>query len=259
MQMTDQGSVPTHGPDVAVAARGVNDGQRTEMAIGAGGVPLTVSRPDGVVRGGVIVVQEAYGVNAHIAAVTRKLAGQGYLAVAPHLYHRAGDLTPDTFAAARPLLTGLTGDEMAGDLTAALEFLLGAGVDDDRIGIVGFCMGGTVALWAAATLPVAAAVTFYGAGITKPRWPGVPAGLESAASLRAPWLGLYGDADTSISTEEVEALRSTLGSSGVAAQIVRYPGAGHAFATDPASPHHVPEAAADAWNRALGWFDAHLR
>jgi carboxymethylenebutenolidase len=256
MQMTDQGSVPTHGPDVAVAP--MSSGPSTVTVTGADGVPLTVSRPDGAIRGGVIVLQEAYGVNAHIAAVTAKLAGQGYLAVAPHLYHRAGDPTPDTFAAARPLLTGLTGDGIAVDLAAALEYLTSEDVDD-RIGVVGFCMGGTVALWAAATLPVAAAVTFYGAGISSPRWPGVPAGLESAASLRAPWLGLYGDADTSISTKEVEALRSTLGSSGVAAQIVRYPGAGHAFATDPASPKHVPEAAADAWTRALGWFDAHLR
>jgi carboxymethylenebutenolidase len=259
MQMTDQGSVPAHGPDVVVAPLEVNNGPGTVTMAGANGVPLTVSRPDGVVRGGVIVVQEAYGVNAHIAAVTAKLAGQGYVAVAPHLYHRAGDPTPDTFAAARPLLTRLNGDEMAVDLAAALDHLTGEGVDDDRIGIVGFCMGGTVALWAAATLPVAAAVTFYGAGISSPRWPGVPAGLESAASLRAPWLGLYGDADSSITIKEVEALRSTLGSSGVAAQIVRYPGAGHAFATDPASPKQVPEAAADAWSRALSWFDAHLR
>lgn len=257
--MTDQGSVPTHGPDVAAAVHHRHGDERTTLMTGAGGVPLTVSQPDGVVRGGVIVVQEAYGVNQHIEAVTRKLAGQGYLAVAPHLYHRAGDPTPDTFAAARPLLTRLNGDHIAVDLAAALDHLVGCAVDDDRIGIVGFCMGGTVALWAASTLPVAAAVTFYGGGISSPRWPGVPAGLESAAALRAPWLGLYGDADTSISTKEVEELRSTLGSSGVAAQIVRYPDAGHAFATDPASPNHVPEAAADAWNRTLGWFDAHLR
>lgn len=226
---------------------------------GRSGVPLTVSRPDGPVRGGVIVVQEAWGVNAHIGSVTAKLAAQGYLAAAPHLYHRVGDPAVDDFNAARPLLAGLNGADLTADLGDALAFLADEGVADDRIGIVGFCMGGTVALWAAATLPVAAAVTFYGSGITKPRWSGVPAGLELAGRLRAPWLGFYGDKDRSIPVEDVEALRSALGSAGVAATILRYPDAGHAFATDPASPNHVPEAARDAWTRTFGWFDAHLR
>ena len=226
---------------------------------GVHGTPLTVTVPDGPVRGGVVVVQEAYGVNDHLVMVTRKLAAQGFLALAPHLYHRVADAPVDTFPAARPLLRSLNGDDIRHDLDDALEYLTAAGVDADRIGIVGFCMGGTVALWAASTLPVAAAVTFYGGGISAPRWPGVPAGLESAAALRAPWLGLYGDKDSSISVREVEELRSTFGSSGVAATIVRYPDAGHAFATDPSSSKHVPEAAQDAWNRTLSWFDAHLR
>lgn len=229
------------------------------VTTGPSGVPLTVSRPDGPVRGGVIVVQEAWGVNAHIGSLTAKLAAQGYLAVAPHLYHRVGDPVVDDFNAARPLMAGLNGADLTADLGDALAFLADEGVDDDRIGIVGFCMGGTVALWAAATLPVAAAVTFYGSGITKPRWSGVPAGLELAGRLRAPWIGFFGDKDRSIPVEDVEALRSALGSAGVAATIVRYPDAGHAFATDPASPKHVPEAARDAWSRTFGWFDAHLR
>lgn len=229
------------------------------VTYGVHGTPLTVTAPDGQVRGGILVIQEAYGVNDHIAAVTRKLAAQGYLAVAPHLYHRIAEAPADTFQAARPLMRSLNGDDLRRDLEDAVEYLTAADVDSDRIGIVGFCMGGTVALWAAATLPVAAAVTFYGGGIAEPRWPGVPAGLESGANLRAPWLGLYGDKDSSIPVQQVEALRSTFGSSGVAATIVRYPDAGHAFATDPASPKHVPGAAQDAWNRTLSWFDAHLR
>jgi carboxymethylenebutenolidase len=264
MQMTAR-HAPLRDPDMAfraltgTAATGAADSGGSAVTAGVHGVPLTVSVPDGPMRGGIIVVQEAYGVNEHIAAVTRKLAAQGYLAVAPHLYHRVADAPVDTFPAARPLMSSLNGDDLRHDLDDALEYLTAGGVDGDRIGIVGFSMGGTVALWSAATLPVAAAVTFYGAGISKPRWRGVPAGLESAAGLRAPWLGLYGDKDRSITVDEVERLRSTLGSSGVAATIVRYPDAGHAFATDPDSSKHVPEAAKDAWSRALSWFDAHLR
>ncbi len=231
----------------------------TATTSGVRGVPLTVTAPAGSVRGGIIVVQEAYGVGEHIAAVTRKLAAQGYLAVAPHLYHRVAEDPVTSFQAARPLMRTLNGQDLRFDLDDAREYLSAAGVPDDRIGLVGFCMGGTVALWAAATMPLAAVVTFYGGGISKSRWPGVPPGLESGSNLHAPWLGLYGDKDTSITVEEVEALRTTFGSSGVAATIVRYPDAGHAFATDPASPHHVPDAARDAWSRALSWFDAHLR
>lgn len=270
MQTTGQPAAPS-GPEGGAepAASGAGAAQASPigapehggstLTAGVRGVPLTVSVPDGPVRGGIVVVQEAYGVNEHIAAVTRRLAAQGYLAVAPHLYHRVATEPVTSFPAARPLMRSLNGDDLTHDLTDALEYLTAAGVAGDRIGIVGFCMGGSVALWAASTLPVAAAVTFYGGGISAPRWPGVPAGLESAAGLRAPWLGLYGDKDHTITVDQVETLRSTLGSSGVAATIVRYPDAGHAFATDPASPNHVAGAAKDAWSRALSWFDAHLR
>ncbi len=223
------------------------------------GVPLAVATPEGPVRGGIVVVQEIYGVNEHILAATSALAAQGYLAVAPHLYHRVTVEAIGDYQAARPLVHGLTAESLRADVGDALEFLADAGVDGDRIGILGFSMGGTVALWAAASLPVAAAVSFYGGGIDKPRWPGVPAGLESGGQLRAPWLGLYGDKDRSIPVQQVEALRGTFGSSGVAATIVRYPDAGHAFASDTRSPKYRAEAAADAWNRALSWFDAHLR
>ncbi len=230
-------------------------------AWGPGGTPLTVARPDGPVRGGVLVVQDAWGAGRQLAAVTEKFAAEGYLAVAPHLYHRAGDPVFDSqdFAEAKPLLQGLIGGQIRDDLTDGLAYLDQAGVPTDRIGTVGFCMGGSITLWAAATLPVAAAVTFYGSGITEPRWEGVPAGIESAGRIRAPWLGIYGDLDPSIPVEQVEQLRSALGSAGVAATIVRYADAGHGFATHPGSADHVPRAAAEAWTRTFGWFDAHLR
>lgn len=239
------------------------------------GVPLTVAAPAAVVGehagagsgeqpstgpdAGIIVVQEAFGVNDHIASITVNLAAQGYVAVAPHLYHRVADTPAAEFAAARPLMATLNGDDLRFDLEQARQSLLAAGIAADAIGIVGFCMGGTVALWAASALPVAAAVTFYGSGVRKPRWPGVVSGLEAAAQLRAPWLGLYGDRDRSIPVADVEELRAVAERAPVPTAIVRYAHAGHAFATDPASPKHVPEAARDAWARTLGWFDAHLR
>ena len=150
---------------------------------------------------------------------------------------------------------------MADALADALAYLSGARVPDDRMGVIGFGFGfgGAFALWAATTAPVTAAVTFAGGGITTPIWSDVPAGVELAGRIRAPWLGLYGDQDPETSVADVEVLRSALGSAGVAATIKRYPDAGSGFADVPGSENYRAEAGDDAWARALGWFDAHLR
>lgn len=208
---------------------------------------------------GIVVIQDAFGATEALAAATRRLAADGYLAVAPHLYHRVAAEPVDDFDTAKPLLRSLTGRDMAHDIADAIEYLDAAGIAADRRGIVGFCMGGTVALWQAASGAFAAAVTFYGGGVSKARWKGVPPGLESGARLACPWLGLYGDKDRSISVSEVEQLRAVVAGTGLATSIVRYPDAGHAFALDPAARSFVAEAAADAWAHALNWFDAHLR
>lgn len=231
-------------------------------------VPLTVSAPANVPAAGldgaepvagVIVIQEAFGVSASLVGACERLARRGYVAVAPHLYHRTAAEPFDDFPSAAPHMKQLRGDDIAHDIADARSYLDAAGIASDRLGIVGFCMGGTISLWQAASGDFAAAVTFYGGGLAESRWPGVPAGLESGASLRCPWLGLYGDRDTSITVEQVEELRGITGRSEYPTSIVRYPEAGHAFANDPASPRYVAAAAADSWARALDWFDAHLR
>ncbi len=225
---------------------------------GVHGVPLTVCSPGTEPRGAIVVIQEAFGVGEPIVDVTRKLAAQGYLAIAPHLYHRVAGEAVTTFAKARPLMGTLRGDDIRHDLTDALDHATAQGIPAGNTGMVGFCMGGTITLWAASQWQLAAAVTFYGSGVSAARWPGVPAGLESAAELRTPWLGLYGDKDTSISVDEVETLRGVVADADVPTAIVRYADAGHAFATDPSSPHYVADAARDAWARSLAWFDAHV-
>lgn len=224
----------------------------------SGGTPLTIARPEGKVRAGIVIVQEAWGITAHIEWLATIFAGGGYLAAAPHLYHRSGDqvIADHDFAKARPVMSALTGDSIAEDVGNAVEFLRDAGAP--KVGIIGFCMGGTVALWAAAHADVDAAVTFYGSGIAEGRWPGMESGLETAASVRVPWLGLYGDKDQSIPVEQVEALRTAIESVNAPTQIVRYPTAGHAFASASDSPKHVREAAEDAGIRTREFFSAHL-
>lgn len=222
-------------------------------------MPAAVAEPGGAPRGGVVVVQEAFGLTPHIVDVTRRLADAGWLAVAPALFHRQGAPTFDyggDLATLLPILQSLTVGGIETDLRATLDLLAGRGVPARSTGIVGFCMGGSVALYAATTLPLGAAVTFYGGGVAEARF-GLPALVDLAPALRAPWLGLYGDLDAGIPVEQVEALREAAARAAVETQVVRYPGAEHGFNCDDRASHH-PDAAADAWARTLDWFDRHL-
>jgi carboxymethylenebutenolidase len=131
------------------------------------------------------------------------------------------------------------------------------GFNASRIGIVGFCFGGRVTFLVAARRPLGAAVGFYGGGIaSKGHLPFDPL-IDEATALQTPWLGLFGDADTGIPVDDVEALRAALENAPVATEVVRYPGAEHGFHCDARASYH-PEAAKDAWARALAWFDTHL-
>jgi carboxymethylenebutenolidase len=221
-------------------------------------LPLYDVAPDGEALGAVVVVQEAFGVNDHIEDVARRFADAGFRAVAPHLFHRTGDprLAYEPFTAAMPHMRALTAEGLGGDLDATLQHLHAVGFDDAQIGFVGFCMGGTVALIAAATRPVGAAVTFYGSGILEGRF-GAPPLVELAPTLRAPWLGLYGDEDHGIPIEQVEALGEAAATAAVPTEVIRYPGAGHGFHCDARPAYHEP-AAVDAWARCVAWLTEHL-
>jgi carboxymethylenebutenolidase len=217
--------------------------------------PLSVYEPDGAPKGGIVVVQEAFGVNDHIEDVARRFAAEGWLAVAPHLFHRTGDprLDYDDFSLVMPHMQALTADGVLADIDAALDHLAQAGIPPERIGVVGFCMGGTVTLVTAARRPVGAAVTFYGGGVTEGRF-GFPPLVEEATRLRAPWLGLYGDLDQGIPVDGVEQLRTAAAGSGQPTELIRYPEAGHGFHCDQRDSYE-PKAAQDAWARTLAWFD----
>ena len=225
-----------------------------------GAMDLYEATPDGDARGAVVVVQEAFGVNDHIKSVTRRAAEAGYHAVAPAMFHRAGGGTADytDFAAVIPLFEGVTDDSILMDVDAAIGHLRSAGFGDDRIGIVGFCFGGRVTFLVAVRRAIGAAVGFYGGGIvTKGHLPFEPL-VGEVPTMRTPWLGLFGDEDASIPVDDVEALRAALPDAPVEAEVVRYAGAQHGFHCDARPDHHDADAAADAWQRTLAWFDAHL-
>ncbi len=231
----------------------------TELSTPDGVMELYEASPDGEPRGAVIVVQEAFGVNDHIQDVTRRFAAAGYHAVAPAFFHRAGGGTApyDDFTKVMPLFEGVNDDGILADVDAALAHLETEGFDRSKIGIVGFCFGGRVTFLAAARRALGAAVGFYGGGIVAASPLGLPALVDEAATLQTPWLGLFGDLDKGITVEHVEQLRGALDGASVDVEVVRYAEADHGFHCDARASYHA-ESAADAWRRALEWFDTHM-
>lgn len=223
------------------------------------GTPLDVALPAGSPAGGIVVVQEAFGVTDHIRDVNRRATAAGYVAVAPHLFWRHGDpelAYEGDMERVMATMATLTAEEIAADVDAALEELDERGLGAARVGVVGFCMGGSVTLATAVRRRLGAAVTFYGGGVTKARF-GYPPLIELAPELRTPWLGLFGDLDQGIPVEEVEALRVAASRSEVATEVVRYEDAGHGFHCDARASYHAVSAR-DAWQRTLAWFQTHL-
>jgi len=214
--------------------------------------------PD-TVRGGVVVVQEAFGVNDHIQDVTRRVAELGYHSVAPHFFHRAGGgVVPyGDFAQVLPKFEGLSDEGILHDVDAGLAVLAGAGIGAERTAMVGFCFGGRVSFLTALRRGLGAAVSFYGGGIVSSRFPQFPSLVGDTASRQTPWLGFFGDDDPSIPVDEVEQIRAAVKSATVDAEVVRYAGAGHGFFRD-VSDDYRPEASKDAWQRLQDWFDSHL-
>jgi carboxymethylenebutenolidase len=231
-----------------------------ELATTDGAMQCFVARPATPAKRAMIVVQEAFGVNPYIERVTQRFAGEGYDAVAPHFFHRAGGGTAsyDDFASVIPLYEGLTDEGILVDLDATFAHLEGLGHQRDAIGMVGFCFGGRVTFLAAARRTFGAAVGFYGGGIVTPRFEQFPALVGESDGLKAAWLGLFGDQDGSIPVDDVEALRTALRDAPVATDIVRYGESEHGFFCDE-RPSYDPKASEDAWSRATAWFDAHLK
>lgn len=210
---------------------------------------LTVAEPENAVRGGLVVLHEARGVTEVVRGLVSSLAAEGWLAVAPHLY---GDTDEVDAEAAEGRVRELSGDSVLADTDSAAVWLAQRGVEADRTGVIGFDLGGTVALVIASSRTVGAAVSVAGGGIVEPLSEGLPALVDVAGDLTCPWLGIYGDQDESIPVEEVEKLRAAAAEAEVATDVVRFSAATNRFDTD-------PDASAEAWQRTLNWFDLHLR
>jgi carboxymethylenebutenolidase len=224
-----------------------------------GPMPAFEAVPDGAARGGVLVIQEAFGVTTHIEGIATRLAAEGWRAVAPALFHRQGSPVLDygDMAAVMPVMLALTAEGLDQDISATLEHLEGTGLAPGQLGAVGFCMGGSVAFHVASSRAIGAAVTFYGGGVTEGRF-GLPSLLDQAPALQTPWLGHFGAEDKGIPVEQVEQLREAVAATSQPTEVVIHPGAQHGFNCDDRPAVFHPEAAASAWASTLAWFDEHL-
>jgi carboxymethylenebutenolidase len=235
----------------------------SEVSTADGPMRVYEAQPAGGSSGGaVIVIQEAFGVNHHIQDVADRFAEAGFHAVAPEMFHRAGAgaVAPyDDFSKVMPLFEGTSDPAVLTDVDATLGLLHDRGFADTSIGIVGFCWGGRVTFLVAARRPLGAGVGFYGGGIVTGRFPQFPPLVSESASLQTPWLGLFGDQDTSIPVEDVTALTTALESAQVDHEVVRYPDAGHGFHCEARPDHYDEEAARDGWGRAIAWLRSHLK
>ena len=205
---------------------------------------------------GMLVFQEAFGVNAHIRDVAQRIAREGYVAIAPELFHRSAapglEVRYDDFPSAMPHMKALTEQGLANDVRAAYEWLRDSSyVTPDRVGSIGFCMGGRVSFLANATIGLRAAISFYGGGIA-------PALLPRAANLHAPMLFFWGGLDKHIPQDQIRSVIDTVRAAGKPYINVDISDADHGFFCD-ARPSYNPIAAKEAWSLVTSFLEAHVK
>jgi carboxymethylenebutenolidase len=226
-----------------------------QIAWQSGSLPAFLARPAG---GGkhpaVVLVMEAFGLNAHIKDVAGRLAREGYVTLAPDMYHREKNAVVgyDNLQEAIRLMMNLSDDQITEDMGAALTYLQQQPfVRADRLGVTGFCMGGRITfLTACMNAAVKAAAPFYGGGIG-----GL---LQHAERLSAPMLLFFGGDDAFIPPDEVEKIKHRLAELKKNAEVIIYPGAPHGFFCNERDSYRA-DAAKDAWVRLLKFFEKHLK
>jgi len=207
----------------------------------------------------ILVAQEIFGVHEHIKDVARRFAKAGYLAVAPELFHRQGDVSrlEDVQDIIAKVVSKVPDAQVMSDLDAAVAWAGTHGGNIEKLGITGFCWGGRITwLYAAHNPEVDAGVAWYGRleGAKTETTPAHP--IDLVERIDAPILGLYGGADAGIPNDSVERMNSALTKAGKKSTIHLYPDTPHAFHAD-YRPSYRKEAAEDGWKRALAWFRQH--
>jgi carboxymethylenebutenolidase len=210
-----------------------------------------VARPEGVEpRRGLLVFQEAFGVNAHIREVTERFAADGFIAVSPELFHRTGpgfEGSYGDFAGVMPHFQAITEQGLDADVRTAYGWLERAGVGGNTAA-TGYCMGGRVAFIANSAVPLKAAVSYYGGGI--------PPLLSRVARLSGPMLFFWGGLDTHIPEEQQQTVITAVHKAQKVYVNTVFSNADHGFFCD-ARASYQPQAAAQAWSLTQTFFDTY--
>jgi carboxymethylenebutenolidase len=226
-----------------------------------GHIPAYRARPEqGSALPVVLVVQEIFGVHEHIKDICRRFAKLGYLAIAPELYARQGDVSKlsDIDEIVAKVVSKVPDAQVLADLDATVAWAKESGEGNvEKLGITGFCWGGRIVwLYAAQNPKLKAGVAWYGRLIGKPSALQPKHPIDEVSSLKAPVLGLYGAEDRGIPLDTVEQMRQALQTAGSPSQIVVYPNTPHGFYADYRASFRQ-EQAEDGWRRLQNWLKQH--
>lgn len=244
---------------ITTDATGLTAGE-VKITTGNGDIPAYRAMPaGGKALATILVVQEIFGVHEHIKDVCRRFAKAGYLAIAPEMYYRQGDVSKlkDNKEIFAVVVSKVPDAQVMSDLDAAAAWAAKNGGDGKRLGITGFCWGGRITwLYTAHNKNVKAGVAWYGrlvgdATAMTPKHP-----LELVDQINAPVLGLYGGADAGIPNDTVDKMNAALKEKGKPSMIHLYPDTPHAFHAD-YRPSYRKAQADDGWKRATEWFKKH--
>lgn len=221
--------------------------EQVNYLFGATTVSGYTSRPSGSgTWPSIVVIHARSGLDEHIKDVTRRFAKEGYVALAPDLYH--GRVAANTEEAIH-LQRALNYAQAAREVIAAIPYLRNQSFVTGKVAVLGYCMGGTISLLAACEgAEWDAAVTYYGSN---------PDPIEKVQGIRCPMLGIYGDADPVVPPLEVTRIREAMERHGKRFDIHSYPEAKHAFFDDSGRNYH-PEATRQAWSVTLAFLERHL-
>lgn len=249
--------LPVSAETITTDTKGIEAGE-VKVPVTDGEMPAYRAQP---ASGGpfpvVLVVQEIFGVHEHIKDICRRFAKLGYLAIAPELYARQGDVSKltDIPKIISTVVSKVPDAQVMSDLDATVAWVKKSGKGDTaKLGVTGFCWGGRIVwLYAAHNKDLKAGVAWYGrlVGDKDELHPKHPTDLVE--SLKAPVLGLYGGADMGIPVATVDAMKAALKKANKPSEIVLYPDTPHGFYAD-YRPTYRKDQADDGWKRLLEWF-----
>lgn len=222
-------------------------GEMVSFASNGGRCDGYLARPAAAKAPGVLVIQEWWGLVPHIKDVADRFAAQGYLALAPDLYHGATTKEPDE---AGKLMMAMKMDEAGRDMSGAVDFLRNNEACTGKVGSVGYCMGGGLSLYVSTLRPIDACVIYYGV------LPGITPDLSK---LAGPVMGHYASDDGWASPEVAHKLEQQIRDAGKHAQVYIYEGTDHAFFNDTRPEAYNKAAAELSWDRTLAFYREHLK